>query len=457
MAKRTFNSKRKTKAKKSSKKAKFFRAILLFLLLLLILGFMSFRAWKSKQEALAIEGSQIAITSMGPIEYKSIGSGPIIILSHMGGSGSDNIELFREIADEGYRIICPSRPGYLQTPLAENANFEYQADLFAELLNHLNISEKVFVMGVSAGGPSAIEFASKYSSRCKGLILHSAICKNFNPLSEMKEYSQLINVMLSPTWQDVFSWANFKGSKFIPTKMMEELLERAATYDHDKIKDMAVQLAKDKKNKDIFFLFNDFTSPLSSRTDGLQNDIKNAEHYKSGIVNVPALITHSRVDKVVDFYHSKSLKEKLKIAELYEYDGSGHAFFLGQEWTRIKNKTLAFLIKYTDDSIPLSNPEIKLITSETWVSKINGALLKINEDGKFTLDFPGVDGEEVIKGMVRFDDKTLIFSVQNNSNYCKNMEGKYTFKIQKNELLLSVVEDKCQSRKEHFTKGWFKL
>ncbi len=218
MAKRKYKSTSKTKKKNNSITTKIFRSIFLFILLILILGFISFRAWKSKQETLALKNSHIVVSSMGPIEYKSIGDGPIIILAHMGGSGSDDIELFREIADAGYRIICPSRPGYLQTPLSENANFEYQADLYAELLKQLNITEKVFIMGVSAGGPSAIEFASKYSAQCNGLILHSAICKNFSPFSEIKEYSQLMNIMLSPVWQDVFSWANYMGSKLITKK-----------------------------------------------------------------------------------------------------------------------------------------------------------------------------------------------------------------------------------------------
>ncbi len=457
MTKRKYNSKRKSKRKDSSKKTKILRAILLFILLLLIVGFVSFRVWKSQQLAQALSDNQIVNTIMGPIEYKSIGNGPIIILSHMGGSGSDNIELFREIADAGYRIICPSRPGYLNTPLSENANFEYQADLFAELLNQLNISEKVFIMGISAGGPAAIEFASKYPDRCKGLILHSAISKNFAPLSEMKEFSQLINIMLSPIWQDAFSWLNYIGCKLAPTKLTHELFERSSTYDHDKIKEMSIQVIKDEKNKKLLQLFISFTSPLSSRTDGLQNDIKYTEHYSSSKITVPALITHSRVDKIVDFSHAKTIKNKIRIAELYEYDGYGHAFWFGKEWKNINNKMLAFLKKYRSKIIADSDPQVKKLIAETWVNKMNGGLLKMNADGKFTLDFPGVDKKEVINGNFSITDRTLIFLVNNNPNYCKNINGKYSFKIKKNELILSVINDNCLSRKEHFTQDWFKL
>lgn len=457
MAKRKYKSKGRTKRKNTSSKSKIIRSILLFILLVLIVGFISFRAWKSKTEEQAYTGSQIAMTEMGAIEYKSIGSGPVIILSHMGATGSDNIALFREIAEAGYRIICPSRPGYLQTPLTENANIEYQADLYAALLNQLNITEKVFIMGISAGGPSAIEFATKYSDRCKGLILHSAITKIFPPLSEMKDYSQLINIMLSPSWQDVFSWMNAKASKIIPTKMIQEQLERATTYDHEKIKKMAVQIAKVEKNKELFFLFNDCSSPLSIRTDGLQNDIKYAENFKAGKINVPVLITHSRVDKVVDFQHAKSLKKNIKIAELYEYDGYGHAIWFGEVWKSINNKSLAFLRKYKNDLKQSVDPDLSRLISETWVNKMNGAMLKIMSNGNFSLDFPGVDEKEIVNGRIRFEEKSLIFLYNDKSNYCKNIEGKYTFEIKKNELLLYVIKDKCESRKEHFSQGWFKL
>ena len=457
MAKRKYNSSRRKRRKQSSNKIRIIRSSLLLLLLILILGYLSFSSWKSKQEKLALNNSQIVLSSMGPIEYKSIGSGPIIILSHMGGTGSDNIKLFQEIADAGYRIICPSRAGYLGTPLSSNADIEYHADMYAELLNQLNITEKVFIMGVSAGGPSAIEFAHKYSDRCKGLILHSAICKNFSPLNRMKDFSQLINFMLSPTWQDPLSWADHKGSRLFPTRFIQEILERATNYNHDTTKIIAKQLSKNEKNKELLFLFNDFTSPLSIRTDGLQNDIKYAEKFTPKSVNVPVLLTHSRIDKVVDVFHSQSLKKKLKIAELFEYDGNGHAFWFGKDWINIKNKTFAFLNKYKNDQPIVEDKIFTQLSSETWVSKMNGALLKISPDGIFSLDFPGVDDDDFISGNVSYEKGKLTFSTNSKSNYCKGISGSYHFKIKKNELILSPIEDKCKSRKEHFSNGWFKL
>jgi CubicO group peptidase (beta-lactamase class C family) len=50
---------------------------------------------------------------------------------------------------EGFRIIAPSRIGYLRIPLPQDASPAAQADAYACLLDALNIS-KVAVVGVSA-------------------------------------------------------------------------------------------------------------------------------------------------------------------------------------------------------------------------------------------------------------------------------------------------------------------
>ena len=69
-----------------------------------------------------------------------------------------------------YRMIAPSRPGYLKTPIEVGRTPQEQADAYAALLDALGIDEKVFVMGASGGGPSAYAFAAAYPERTLGLI-----------------------------------------------------------------------------------------------------------------------------------------------------------------------------------------------------------------------------------------------------------------------------------------------
>ena len=50
-----------------------------------------------------------------------------------------------------------------------------QADAYAALLDHLDI--KAPIIGMSAGGPSAIQFALRYPDRCSGLVLIAGVSK----------------------------------------------------------------------------------------------------------------------------------------------------------------------------------------------------------------------------------------------------------------------------------------
>jgi pimeloyl-ACP methyl ester carboxylesterase len=80
-----------------------------------------------------------------------------------------------------YRYISPSRFGYLRTPLPENPSPQAQADSYAALLDIHKISS-AFILGLSSGGPSALEFALRFPDRCRGLIMLSVISRPIPPL-----------------------------------------------------------------------------------------------------------------------------------------------------------------------------------------------------------------------------------------------------------------------------------
>ena len=115
-------------------------------------------------------GSTIADTSAGAIEYAEEGRGKPLLMIHGAGGGYDQgLMIGRDLARR-FRIIAPSRFGYLRTPVPENASPAAQADAHAALLDLLGV-DKCIVAGVSAGGPSAIEFALRYPERTVALIL----------------------------------------------------------------------------------------------------------------------------------------------------------------------------------------------------------------------------------------------------------------------------------------------
>lgn len=114
-------------------------------------------------------------TTAGPVEHTDSGTGPVLLALHGGLGGYDQSwllarALLRNMADR--RVLGLSRPGYLGTAQSLGRTPEAQADLYSNLLDALGI-ERALVAAVSAGGPSAIQFALRHPDRCAGLILVS--------------------------------------------------------------------------------------------------------------------------------------------------------------------------------------------------------------------------------------------------------------------------------------------
>jgi len=116
-------------------------------------------------------GSEVAQTPCGAVEYAVVGEGPAVLLVHGAGGGFDQaLGAARELAASGFRVIAPSRFGYLRTPQRSEATPAAQADAHACLLDALKV-RRAAVVGVSAGSPSSIQFALRHAARTTGLVL----------------------------------------------------------------------------------------------------------------------------------------------------------------------------------------------------------------------------------------------------------------------------------------------
>ena len=99
--------------------------------------------------------SEIAQTARGPVEYSKKGNAPYILAIHGAPGSHDGYAGFFDYwLDNGFGVICPSRPGYGRTPVDNGRTFADAADTIAALLDALNV-ESVVVHGVSAGGCTA--------------------------------------------------------------------------------------------------------------------------------------------------------------------------------------------------------------------------------------------------------------------------------------------------------------
>jgi pimeloyl-ACP methyl ester carboxylesterase len=131
----------------------------------------AYRADLREERARVAQGSAIAQTACGPIEYASVGQGRPLLLVHGAGGGYDQLlDMARELVDAGFHVVAPSRFGYLRTPLPAEATPAAQADAHACLLDALGI-ERAALIGVSAGAPSAMQFALRHADRTSRLVL----------------------------------------------------------------------------------------------------------------------------------------------------------------------------------------------------------------------------------------------------------------------------------------------
>lgn len=119
----------------------------------------------------AVSGASVVRTAAGPVEYALRGSGPAILCLHGSGGGWDQgMAIASAFLPEGFRIIAPSRLGYLGTVDVPQATPEQEADTCAELLDRLGIDRAV-VVGTSAGARTALELALRHPRLTVGLVL----------------------------------------------------------------------------------------------------------------------------------------------------------------------------------------------------------------------------------------------------------------------------------------------
>ncbi|MGX8012350.1 hypothetical protein ACVDG8_026990 [Mesorhizobium sp. ORM8.1] len=81
-------------------------------------------------------GSLVANLDIGPIEYADSGAGiPLLSIHGAGGGFDQGLALAADLVGGGFRIIAPSRFGYLRTPVPQDPSAAAQGDAHAALLS----------------------------------------------------------------------------------------------------------------------------------------------------------------------------------------------------------------------------------------------------------------------------------------------------------------------------------
>ena len=236
-------------------------------------------------------------TAAGPVEYADLGSGPAVLAIHGTPGGYDQVAFMQsaaQMAPRGYRVIAPSRPGYLRTPSASGRTPAEQSRLYAALLDRLGI-DKVVVLGVSGGGPSALQFAILYPGRCRALILEEAVTKSID----------------------------YKPGR-LPPLVTDFLIY---IFRDKAIRDLRARDPSDPALARIGAAVMDTLAPTKLRMEGQENDSRafaRIDHWPLDHIRCPTLILQGTLDKDVPLDHAAYAHARIKGSELVWIDGADH-------------------------------------------------------------------------------------------------------------------------------------
>jgi pimeloyl-ACP methyl ester carboxylesterase len=272
-------------------------------------------------------GSKLANTPSGLIEYADAGAGaPIFVIHGAGGGFDQGLEFARPLIEAGFRVIAPSRFGYLRTPLPKDASPMAQADAHADLLDSLQL-EKVAVLGVSAGAPSAMQLCLRHPNRCTALVLVVPLAYSGGPVgvrpSAFREF--FMNMAIS---SDFIYWTM---SKLARNTMFKTVL---GTPPED------VEQADAEEQARVAEVLNHI-EPISRRKKGLQNEtavVRSLPRYDLEHLQVPTLVS-SIEDCLYNTYPgARYTAEHIPGARFLGYPTGGH-LAVGHEaelWSEVR-------------------------------------------------------------------------------------------------------------------------
>lgn len=270
--------------------------LLAILLYLLVQGIRCHIAVNESHERLVTYSAQTANLSYGKMTYidKGKDKNETILSVHGIFGGYDQAYDSVESFGDRYRILAPSRFGYLGSDIKGDGSPTEQARAFKELLDKLKI-DKVYIVGESAGGTLAIRFALDYPERVKGLILFSSAMPYAEKPEKFPEYagppSFLVNnyamFLLTPFFEPVMGMAPSTIYSMLPINDRKE----------------GVALDAAVNNPDMARNFDDY--PIES-------------------LKVPTLIIAAKDDKLIDFGQTEQAAKRFPDSTSIFFETGGH-------------------------------------------------------------------------------------------------------------------------------------
>ncbi|MBN1431513.1 MAG: alpha/beta hydrolase [Methanomicrobiaceae archaeon] len=287
---------------------------------------------------------KIIETKLGPVEIElTEGDGPVLMGIHGGLGGIDQCRAAIDFGAKDFRLLSLSRPGFLGTPLESGKSLEEQADLFAAVLDELEI-DKVAVFSISAGGLSAYTFAARHPDRIWALITADSISGYYDLPETAGPITQMI--FLSDPGQKLLQ----KMTKAKPDAFIKEIFKSEAYYTKDQLKKHLDFVINDSYAKDFATAFMNTMYPYKPRKAGTMNDVdisRTIRHLPVEKIKCPTLVVHGTHDADVKFYDGVYAYEHIENAErIWVEEGSHLCFWINPKSKEVQKQAVEFLKRH---------------------------------------------------------------------------------------------------------------
>jgi pimeloyl-ACP methyl ester carboxylesterase len=272
----------------------------------------------------------IAQVKQGPIEYRQAGQGqPVLVLN--GGHTHCDSPLGHEafFLARGCQLLVPSRPGYGRTPASTGKTAEDFAEALVSLLDALGLRQCILV-GISAGGPTALQLAGRHPERVSRLILQNAVTGGIFPTRAIR----LGAYLLFNPWVEGGTWALFRAfARAAPHAALRAMLGSLTTLDPAQV---LASMSPAQQQAALGML-------LASRSgSGFLHDL----HHRCGDlsrITAPTLIIRSRYDGSLDAFHAHYAADNIPNAELFISPAESHLLWFSRHNDAVETKMRVFL------------------------------------------------------------------------------------------------------------------
>ncbi len=274
--------------------------------------------------------NHVAKTRQGPIEYRTVGQGPTILVLN-GGHTNCNSPLGHEqfFLDQGYQLLIPSRPGYGKTLSSVGRTAEAFADALVSSLDLFQL-DSVIVVGISAAGPTALQLAGRDPLRVSKLILQNAATSGSYASGMIRLMSYVLFNPLSERWV----WAAFRGlGRVAPQAALKSMLGSLSCLPPNQVLAM---MSPAQQQAALAFL------RASRSGSGFLHDI---HHHCGdlGRITAPVLIITSKYDGLVDSSHATYAHTHIPQAQLFVSEAESHLMWFSSYDHEIRAKMQEFL------------------------------------------------------------------------------------------------------------------